>query len=122
MSGLIAPPFSWRSQTLFCSSYQDGKIEMTERKFLSVAVIAAAMLATPALARNSRVRLQHLAEDANASTKSGTRYVGAGDGFRGNHLGGAFGGTLGDRYGDRDVWGHWGAYYGPMIPSGAGGR
>jgi len=25
-------------------------------------------------------------------------------------------------YGDRDVWGHWGAYYGPMIPSGAGGR
>jgi hypothetical protein len=25
-------------------------------------------------------------------------------------------------YGNRDVWGHWGAYYGPMIPSGAGGR
>jgi hypothetical protein len=24
--------------------------------------------------------------------------------------------------GNRDVWGHWGAYYGPMIPSGAGGR
>jgi hypothetical protein len=21
-----------------------------------------------------------------------------------------------------DVWGHWGAYYGPMIPTGAGGR
>ena len=20
-------------------------------------------------------------------------------------------------YGNRDVWGHWGAYYGPMIPS-----
>jgi hypothetical protein len=19
-------------------------------------------------------------------------------------------------YGGRDVWGHWGAYYGPMIP------
>jgi hypothetical protein len=31
----------------------------------------------------------------------------------------------GDRnsgYGNRDVWGHWGAYYGPMIPTGAGGR
>ena len=93
---------------------------MTELKFLSVAVIATAMLATPALARKRHVRLQHLAEDANASTKSGTRYVGAGDGYRGDHLGGAFGGTLGD--GDRDVWGHWGAYYGPMIPSGAGGR
>jgi len=25
-------------------------------------------------------------------------------------------------YGNRDVWGHWGAYCGPMIPSGAGGR
>jgi hypothetical protein len=23
---------------------------------------------------------------------------------------------------NRDVWGHFGAYYGPMIPSGAGGR
>jgi len=21
-----------------------------------------------------------------------------------------------------DVWGHWGTYYGPMIPAGAGGR
>jgi hypothetical protein len=89
---------------------------MTDLKFLSVAVIAAAMLATPALARKSHVRSQHPADDANASTKSGTRYVGAGDGFRGNHLGGAFGGTLGYRYADRDVWGHWGAYYGPMIP------
>jgi len=25
-------------------------------------------------------------------------------------------------YGSRDMWGHWGAYYGPMIPTGAGGR
>ena len=25
-------------------------------------------------------------------------------------------------YGNGDVWGHWGAYYGPMIPTGAGGR
>jgi len=24
--------------------------------------------------------------------------------------------------GNGDVWGHWGAYYGPMIPAGAGGR
>jgi hypothetical protein len=24
-------------------------------------------------------------------------------------------------YGNGDVWGHWGAYYGPMIPTGAGG-
>jgi hypothetical protein len=56
-----------------------------------------------------------------------------GDSFRGNHFGCGFGGTRGDGYGGygnpasglrggftgyggRDVWGHWGAYYGPMIP------
>jgi hypothetical protein len=30
---------------------------------------------------------------------------------------GIFSGT-----GNRDTWGHLGAYYGPMIPAGAGGR
>jgi hypothetical protein len=25
-------------------------------------------------------------------------------------------------YENGNVWGHWGAYYGPMIPAGAGGR
>ena len=59
---------------------------------------------------------------------------GRGDSFRGNHFGGAFGGIPGDGfggygnrtgslrnglrgYGNRDVWGHWGTYYGPMIPA-----
>jgi hypothetical protein len=59
---------------------------------------------------------------------------GGGDGFRGNHFGGGFGSTASDGYGGydnrasglrsgfrgyagRDVWGHWGAYYGPMIPT-----
>ena len=59
---------------------------------------------------------------------------GEGDVFRGNHFGGDFGHTPGhgyDGYGNRasglrggfrgyarrDVWGHWGAYYGPMIPT-----
>jgi hypothetical protein len=56
---------------------------------------------------------------------------GAGAGVRGNNLRSGFGGTPADRhdgcradglrgefrgYGGRDVWGHWGAYYGPMIP------
>jgi hypothetical protein len=31
-------------------------------------------------------------------------------------------GNSNGRSGNRDVWGHWGAYYGPMIPAGAGGR
>jgi hypothetical protein len=49
-------------------------------------------------------------------------YDGGGEGFRGSHFGGGFGRTPGLRggfrgYGSRDVWGHWGAYYGPMIPT-----
>jgi len=31
-------------------------------------------------------------------------------------------GNFNGGYGNRDVWGHWGTYYGPMIPSVAGGR
>ena len=95
---------------------------MTKPNFLSAALIAATMLATPAMARESHVSSQHLSKTADASTMPGARYVGRGDGFRGNHFGGVFGGTPGGSYGDRDVWGHWGAYYGPMIPTGAGGR
>jgi hypothetical protein len=68
------------------------------------------------------------------STSAFARGYGGGggsDGFRGNHFGGGFGGAPGDSYGGygnasglrggfrgyggRDVWGHWGAYYGPMI-------
>ena len=104
---------------------------MAKPKFLSVALIAAAMLATPAMARESDVTSRHLAEDANASTTPGARHIGGGDGFRGNHLGGGFGVIPGDgyggrasglrggfhRYGGRDVWGHWGTYYGPMVPT-----
>jgi hypothetical protein len=58
----------------------------------------------------------------------GGGYGAGGDGFRANQLGGGYGYTPGDgnrtrglrsgfhRYEGRDVWGHWGAYYGPMIP------
>lgn len=98
---------------------------MAKLKFLSVALIAAAMLATPAMARENNVTSRHLAEDGNASTTSGARHISGGDGFRGNHLGGGFGVFPGDRasglrggfrgYGGRDVWGHWDTYYGPMV-------
>jgi hypothetical protein len=57
---------------------------------------------------------------------------GGGDGFRGNHLNRGFGGARGEGYGSyrnrgsslrdefrgyggRDIWGHWGSYYGPML-------
>jgi hypothetical protein len=76
---------------------------MTKLKFLSGVLIAAAMLATPAMARESHVSSRHLAVNANASSTQGARYIGEGDRFRG--------------YEGHDVWGHWGTYYGPMVPS-----
>ena len=70
------------------------------------------------------------------STSTFARSGGGGGGasFRGNHLRGDFNGIRADsfgvygnrtggshngllRHGSRDVWGHWGAYYGPMIPA-----
>jgi hypothetical protein len=48
---------------------------MTKLKLLSAALIAAATLATPAMARESGVASsRHVAADANASTMSGARY------------------------------------------------
>jgi hypothetical protein len=76
---------------------------MTKQKLLSAARITAAMLATPAMARESHVSSRHLAEHVNTSTTPGARYLREGDGFRGHE--------------SRDVWGYWGTYYGPMIPS-----
>jgi hypothetical protein len=88
---------------------------VTKRELLSAALIAAAMLASPAMAREGHVTSRHLPENANASTPPGAHCIGGGDGFRGNHFGGRFDGTPDEGYGGRDVWGHWGAYYGPMI-------
>jgi hypothetical protein len=75
------------------------------------------------MARESLVTSRHRAEDANANTTRRALYC-EGDGFRGSHFfGGGFGGTPGDGYresrgyGGGDVWGHWGTYYGPMIPA-----
>jgi hypothetical protein len=76
---------------------------MTKLKSLSAALIAAAMLVTPAMARESHASSRHLAVNADASTTPGAQYAGEGDRFRG--------------YEGHDVWGHWGTYYGPMLPS-----
>jgi len=48
---------------------------MTKLKLLSAALIASAMLATPAMARESHVTSRHLAQDANASACSPARYI-----------------------------------------------
>ena len=47
---------------------------MTEFKLLSAALIAAATLATPAMARTNHVTSRHPAEDANASAFPPARY------------------------------------------------
>jgi hypothetical protein len=76
---------------------------MTGLKFLFVAMIAAAMLASPAMARDSHASSRHQAVTANASTAPGAQSIGEEGHFR--------------RYEGRDVWSHWGNYYGPMVPS-----
>ena len=81
------------------------KNRMTKLKFLSAALIAAAMFVAPAMARESHVTSRHRTEDANASTTPSAHYIRE-DGLHGGSRG----------YAGRDVWGHWGTYYGPMIP------
>ena len=81
---------------------------MSKLKLLSAALIAAAMLATPALARENHMTSRH----ADANTTIGVGY----NDWRacyGNRASGLRGELCG--YGDRDEWGHSGGYYGPMI-------
>jgi hypothetical protein len=63
---------------------------MTKSKLLSAALIAAAMLATPAMARTSHVTSRHLAVDANAGVFPTAHYISAPVGTRAQHVG-AFG-------------------------------
>jgi hypothetical protein len=48
---------------------------MTRKKILSAALIAAAMLATPAVARESQASSRHLAVNANASSTPGANIL-----------------------------------------------
>jgi hypothetical protein len=74
---------------------------MTKLKFLSAALIAATILATPALARENHVSSRYPSKTTDASTARGVRHIAEGDRFLG--------------YKSDDVWGHWGTYYGPMV-------
>jgi hypothetical protein len=60
---------------------------MTKSKLLSAALIAAAMLATPAMARTSHVTSRHLALDANASVSPTAHYIGGPVGIRAPRVG-----------------------------------
>jgi hypothetical protein len=85
---------------------------MSKPKLLGAALIAAAMLATPALARENHITSRHFAKSVDANTTIGAGH----NDWRpcyGNRAGGLRGELCG--YEDRDVWGHWGGYYGPMV-------
>lgn len=76
---------------------------MIQPRLLSSALIAAVMLAVPAMAHEGRAISRHLAERANANIPPGAYRFGEDGRFRGQE--------------SRDVWGHWGTYYGPMVPT-----
>jgi hypothetical protein len=85
---------------------------MRKSKLLSAALIAATMFATPALARENHVRSRHLTGNAYANATIGAGH----DDWRPcypNRTGDLRGEYCG--YGERDLWGHWGGYYGPMV-------
>jgi hypothetical protein len=100
---------------------------MAKLKLLSAALSAAVLLVTPAMARESYLASRHRAADANSSITPGAGCIGkGGDGVRGHRISEGFGGGGYDNrasnlhgpsgYRNRDVWGHWGTYYGPMVP------
>jgi hypothetical protein len=78
---------------------------------LSIAAIVAALLATPALARENHTRSRHTENaDANAMIGAGPNdwrscYSSRSRDLRGEPC----------DYEGRDIWGHWGGYYGPMV-------
>jgi len=78
---------------------------MTKTNLLSAALMTAALLTTPAVAREGKLTSHRLVANVRMSIAHSA------DGQT----------CCRDRAGDlrgpaeRDVWGHWGAYYGPMV-------
>jgi hypothetical protein len=60
---------------------------MTKSRFLSAALIATAVLATPAMARTSHVTSRHVAADANASASPTADYISGPVGIRAPRVG-----------------------------------
>jgi hypothetical protein len=80
---------------------------MMKLDLLSAALISAALLTTPAMARKSQVTPERFAANANAPIPTGALSApgSACCRTRAKVSPGA----------DQDVWGRWGAYYGPMV-------
>lgn len=93
----------FREEQQRCDFPIQRRNRVTRLKLLSAALAAAALLAAPAIARESHVTSRGLTEDANTCTDA--RYIGGHPCDRAGVLHGH----------ERDEWGHWGAYYGPMV-------
>lgn len=80
---------------------------MTKPNLLSAALICAGLLTTPAMAQQDQPTSQRLIANALVTTSHGTngqtRFRNRASDLRG--------------LAERDVWGHWGTYYGPMVPT-----
>jgi hypothetical protein len=79
---------------------------MARTNFLSVALIAAAVLITPAMARPGRLAPHDPFANARVATTVHAADQQTGVRDRPSDLHGSS---------ERDPWGHWGAYYGPMV-------
>ena len=81
---------------------------MMKLDLLSAALISAALLTTPAMARESQVTSERLTANANARAPAGALST-SGQACCRNRARDLPG------LADRDLWGHWGAYYGPIV-------
>jgi hypothetical protein len=80
---------------------------MTKPTLLSAAMMAAALLlTTPGMARQGQLTSQRLIASARITTTA----HGADGQIRFRNRASDLRGLA-----ERDVWGHWGAYYGPMV-------
>ena len=99
-SHILGCSFSSKEQCLAMSSGRGGDCDRDP--FL--AVPSGAYAYQPKNPRSRTKESERIDKDASGDGYGGygSRASGLRRGFRG--------------YGGRDVWGHWGAYYGPMIP------
>ncbi len=83
-------------------------MKLTAMALASAFALSSTCAFAHAVRHKSNVRTHPMHSDATPSVVLHSRYGNPNGNFSG--------------YGSRDVWGHWGSYYGPMIPTGAGGR
>ena len=81
---------------------------MIKLRLLLAALTTAAVLTTPAIARQSQLTSHRLEANANAFTATAAHNA-YGQACCRNRAGNLRGVS------ERDVWGRWGTYYGPMV-------